>query len=35
MNVLQLGLASKPINSDDFYGMGKSASPAASVPPKI
>jgi len=27
MDVLQLGLASKPINSDDFYGMAKSPSP--------
>ena len=27
MDVLQLGLASKPINSDDFYGMGKNAPP--------
>ena len=27
MDVLQLGLASKPINSDDFYGMGKTPSP--------
>jgi len=25
MDVLQLGLASKPINSDDFYGIGASA----------
>ncbi len=25
MNVLQLGLGSKPINSDDFYQMGKSS----------
>jgi hypothetical protein len=27
MNVLQLGLASKPINSDDFYGIGKASRP--------
>lgn len=34
MDVLQLGLASKPINSDDFYGMRGSAS-RAPVSPKI
>ncbi|MGB9402131.1 MAG: DUF6599 family protein [Candidatus Acidiferrales bacterium] len=27
LNVLQLGLGSKPINSDDFYGLGKEARP--------
>lgn len=27
MDVLQLGLASKPINSDDFYGVAKTAPP--------
>jgi len=32
--VLQLGLASKPINSDDFYQLGK-AAPAVPRPGEI
>lgn len=32
MNVLQLGLGSKPINSDDFYGMGRSTNRAPAAP---
>ena len=27
MDVLQLGLGSKPINSQDFYGFGKAKTP--------
>jgi len=31
LEVLQLGLGSKPINSDDFYGYSASAGPATAV----
>jgi hypothetical protein len=31
LQVLQLGLASKPINADDFYGMGGPPAPKAEV----